>query len=151
MDCPRCGGQLVVHIADADGVRQENGPYRSTVVVSRERVRELDRCLVCRGIWFDVGEMKQGLRQVAAELPERTNLQRLIDTRRALSQDVRETVVRCPRCATSMNHKTSLGAPSVVFDQCPRCRGVWFDGGELSQFADPEAAALALASGEFES
>ena len=39
----------------------------------------------------------------------------------------------CPNCSTSMTLKNRLG---VEIDQCPRCKGVWLDRGELEKVAN---------------
>ncbi len=49
--------------------------------------------------------------------------------------------MRCPRCAIELVGRTRAG---VVVDICDRCRGVWFDRGEL------EKVLAALREGEQE-
>ena len=39
----------------------------------------------------------------------------------------------CPNCSTSMTLSNRLG---VEIDQCPRCKGVWLDRGELEKVAN---------------
>jgi uncharacterized protein len=49
--------------------------------------------------------------------------------------------MRCPRCAMELVERTRVG---VAVDICGRCRGVWFDRGEL------EKVLAALREGEQE-
>ena len=39
----------------------------------------------------------------------------------------------CPNCSTVMTLNNRLG---VEIDQCPRCKGVWLDRGELEKVAN---------------
>ena len=39
----------------------------------------------------------------------------------------------CPNCTTEMTINNRLG---VEIDQCPRCKGVWLDRGELEKVAN---------------
>ena len=39
----------------------------------------------------------------------------------------------CPNCSTEMTINNRLG---VEIDQCPRCKGVWLDRGELEKVAN---------------
>jgi Zn-finger nucleic acid-binding protein len=43
----------------------------------------------------------------------------------------------CPKCQQSLKQKY-VSEMNLTVDHCPRCQGIWFDGGELSQ-AMPEA------------
>ncbi|MGE5308655.1 MAG: zf-TFIIB domain-containing protein [Deltaproteobacteria bacterium] len=38
----------------------------------------------------------------------------------------------CPKCVGRMQH-VSLSAPPAVFQRCPVCGGIWFEGEELSR------------------
>lgn len=41
--------------------------------------------------------------------------------------------MNCPRCRDDLRQTERTG---VVIDFCPRCRGVWLDGGELEKIID---------------
>lgn len=41
--------------------------------------------------------------------------------------------MNCPRCTVPMN---SLTAGDIEVDECPQCKGVWFDQGEFRQVKD---------------
>lgn len=61
--------------------------------------------------------------------------------------------MHCPRCETSTLRETDRDG--VAIDQCPDCRGVWLDRGELEklvdhavrEIAEAETRAAALAAG----
>lgn len=42
-------------------------------------------------------------------------------------------MVNCPRCLEAMRQTNRMG---VEIDYCPRCRGVWLDGGELEKLIE---------------
>jgi Zn-finger nucleic acid-binding protein len=46
------------------------------------------------------------------------------------------TSLRCPRCLTPMSTYERSG---VVVDQCPDCRGLFLDRGELERLVDAES------------
>jgi uncharacterized protein len=149
MECPRCGVQMEVQVVGLEGAPAAGSPYRISAVPGRARGREIDRCLSCRGVWFDAGEMAAGLREIAPpDLDLRVFLRRVPASEQFAEEG---EVLGCPRCEPAgwMDCIRSRAVPGVVFDRCKRCRGVWFDGGELRHFAHPIAAALALALEEF--
>jgi len=53
-----------------------------------------------------------------------------------------ENVRLCPVDASPMKKEI---AHMVVIDKCPRCHGVWLDGGELDKLADDVSAEAMLA------
>lgn len=44
----------------------------------------------------------------------------------------------CPKCQQPSLKQKYVSEMNLTVDCCPRCKGIWFDGGELSQ-AMPEA------------
>ena len=72
---------------------------------------ELDRCIFCKGLWFDGGELEQVLKKPAnPKLDEGT------------------TSRKCAACATPMTPAV-LGRLRV--ETCTKCHGVFLDEGEL--------------------
>ena len=45
----------------------------------------------------------------------------------------KELLMNCPRCKDDLRRTDRTG---VEIDFCPRCRGVWLDGGELEKLLD---------------
>jgi membrane associated rhomboid family serine protease/Zn-finger nucleic acid-binding protein len=118
MLCPRCSRPLRPALEDTPSGRVE-----------------VDYCPVCRGIWFDHGELEALLSRVQSGAL-------------AFSDTAAETLRRCPRHPglalrerglVPQSHGRALlgefGMAAVHVDQCPDCRGLWLDGGELQQLA----------------
>ena len=40
---------------------------------------------------------------------------------------------KCPRCSVETVKGAAPNNPGITADYCPRCCGVWLDGGELAQ------------------
>jgi len=82
----------------------------------------------CGGIWFDNFELDKvdqahqslGAALIALEFDPKVKVE---DARR-----------NCPKCidVVLMKHKFSP-EKTVLVDECPKCGGVWLDGGELAQ------------------
>lgn len=103
MNCVKCNGQLVpVRI---DGI-------------------EVDKCNVCSGIWFDIGELDSVLKA-----DDITKLKNVVDNNRGDD----EINAPCPKCSgsSSMVRVVSPQDNSVHIDTCTVCYGNWLDGGEL--------------------
>lgn len=106
MDCPKCGHQM-------------------EPVVYEEI--EVDRCTLCKGLWFDLMEH-----------------QRLKAVRGAESIDVgdpdvgalfnRDDRISCPRCAGPMIRMVDAEQPHIWYESCGACHGVFFDAGEFRDF-----------------
>lgn len=89
---------------------------------------EVDQCLGCQGIWFDLGELPV-LRQ-----HKNTNYSSSVD-----DSDVHDVLsAPCPRCGGKgdMTRIHDLKRPEIVMDTCPVCYGVWLDGGELDKLTE---------------
>lgn len=44
--------------------------------------------------------------------------------------------LKCPNCSSEMDIRTKYG---VEIDNCPRCKGVWLDRGELEKIANMQS------------
>ena len=107
MQCPKCEGAME-KVATHEGVA--------------------DRCLQCRGIWFDMLEhedMKASARVVDigdAELGRHYNE---VDR------------IACPVCiATPMLRMVDPQQPHIWFESCPVCYGRFYDAGEFRDFSE---------------
>jgi len=93
---------------------------------------EIDRCLYCRGLWFDYGE-RESLRRLEGS--------ESIDIGSpdigAEYDEVRE--IRCPRCRLKMISRTLVGLHLIRFEACNDCGGLFLDAGE---FTDEKQASL---------
>jgi len=145
--CPKCGGELEADVVGGEIRRAPSSPFRSGPDhdLLDPRIREVDRCPSCGGVWLDRGEMARGLREAAAVDPQADYA-----TPKSSPEVVADqTGFRCPRCAAEMQTIRSGAVPEVIYDLCPGCRGVWFDRGELARFARAGAPERALLLGEF--
>ena len=102
MECPKCSGTLQPEIHE--GV-------------------QIDRCEACKGIWFDMGE-----REELAKVPGSESIDREATRRVALDNKAR---VLCPRDKQQMTRMVHPAKPTVWFESCPNCHGVFLDAGEF--------------------
>ena len=86
---------------------------------------EVDQCPTCRGIWFDRHELQTLLELSPADL-------RPIGGGK-LRDDVNRRRAMCPRDQAELIRVRSALHIDVVVDSCPRCGGIWLDGGELDR------------------
>jgi len=106
MDCPKCGHEM-------EAVVHEN--------------IEVDRCVLCRGLWFD--------------LLEHETLKGLAGSECIDSGDPRvgklfnvDDRIRCPRCASTMVRMVDAVQPHIWYESCSTCHGVFFDAGEFKDY-----------------
>ena len=112
-------------------------------ILPREAVHVIlvDRCIGCRGVWFDEGEMNEAIRSM--------KLRTAPEPPAAVVPRQSGAIGQCPRCGAGMETLQSRSAPQVEYDRCPRCGGVWFDPGEAETFGDEHVGLLALMLDEF--
>lgn len=120
MNCPKCDGTLgrVTVTARPEygkGVLQTSGNAKNI---------EVDQCLSCNGIWFDVGELDQYLsgKLIILNSPS-------VKEHKVLSKKKGD----CPRCRQPMTQKPSSVNPKVTMDVCSSCQGVWLDSSEIDR------------------
>jgi uncharacterized protein len=90
---------------------------------------EVDRCVRCGGLWFDVLEHE--------ELRGRTGSES-IDTGprwQAAMHDVQGKVF-CPTDGTLMLRMVNAAQPHIWVESCPVCHGTFFDAGEFTDFKE---------------
>lgn len=102
--CGKCGGRFTAHFHDG---------------------LILDRCLSCRGVWFDHAEVQRfvgGLRK--SEPPA-------ADVDASLPAPLDPLLGSCPSCRVGLR---AFAVPNeqASLEVCPRCLGVWFDRGETT-------------------
>jgi Zn-finger nucleic acid-binding protein len=89
---------------------------------------EIDRCLRCRGVWFDLREEEHlksmpGSEALDVGLPEVGELY----------DEVRD--YDCPRCETRLL-KMVDAEKDVRYESCSICHGLFFDAGELRELKE---------------
>ncbi len=86
----------------------------------------IDSCPECYGLWFDGEELKRFLRS-------KEFAKKLLEGDSGPAETVREAgeVRNCPHCPKGKLWSSQMG--SLTLDYCLKCRGVWFDRGELQK------------------
>lgn len=122
MDCPKCGHPM--ESVEFEGI-------------------EVDRCTLCKGLWFDLLEHER-LRELAgSEVIDCGDP----DVGALFNQDDR---ISCPRCSAQMIRMVDSRQPHIWFESCGVCHGVFFDAGEFTDYKHYTPADLfrALRTGE---
>jgi Zn-finger nucleic acid-binding protein len=101
---------------------------------------EIDRCVICRGIWLDNGEL-QLIANLAGVAPGE------LTAAVVNAKGVRGTPRRCPRCRRHLNAIDVGQSSALEIDRCPGGCGLWFDDSEMAafiaQFDEGEKGAVA--------
>jgi Zn-finger nucleic acid-binding protein len=116
MSCPKCVGKL-----------QEKNIEDYKV----------DVCFICEGLWFDAGELEKVIEADAKDFKfidvDREELDRkeIVD----FKEELDKTECKCLRCNDGINpiRKEHEGMHKVNVDVCPKCNGIWLDGGEIKE------------------
>lgn len=104
--------------------------------VSFEEV-EVDRCKTCGGLWFDLLEHEDLKAIPGAEVLDSGD------------PDVGARfdsvgLIRCPVDDSLMVRMVDKAQPSLWFESCPLCFGVFFDAGEFSDFREDSLRLLII-------
>jgi Zn-finger nucleic acid-binding protein len=85
---------------------------------------EIDRCIICHGIWFDAGEIEVLKDKQAAAA---------IDTGDAKVGKRSNTMdnYQCPRCSGAMAKVVDPEQTHIWYETCSSCNGSYLDAGEL--------------------
>ncbi len=87
--------------------------------------QKVDKCQKCEGLFFDKGELESILHLV--ELYQTIKIdEKDIDS---VPEHEHKRIVSCPEHNTPMK---PLDLAGLVIDQCPECKGLWLDDGEIS-------------------
>ena len=120
MKCPKCEGTLskvtVKKTADYGGDVLKDAEITDKI--------DVDQCLSCTGIWFDVDELDQYLAEQLIVLDsDKPREHRQFDRKDA----------DCPKCQQPMEKQRGPKGAGVMMDVCRRCHGVWLDGSEIDR------------------
>ena len=88
---------------------------------------EVDRCTLCKGLWFDLLEHQRLKAMPGAEA---------IDVGDAGVGAVfnRDDRIHCPRCGGGMIRMVDAEQPHIWYESCGSCQGVFFDAGEFTDY-----------------
>jgi Zn-finger nucleic acid-binding protein len=90
---------------------------------------EVDRCTTCGGLWFDMLEHE--------DLRTRPGAESIDSGDPALGARYDNVgLVRCPVDDQAMVRMVDRAQPSLWFESCPLCFGVFFDAGEFKDFRE---------------
>ena len=89
----------------------------------------VDRCVSCRGIWFDAGEREHLKDAEGAEV---------LDTGKpgAGPAPSASGKLQCPVCHTQLIQMADHDQPHIKFESCTVCYGVFFDAGEFRDYKE---------------
>lgn len=90
---------------------------------------EIDRCIGCKGIWFDMLEHEH-LKAIEGS--------ESIDIGSAAEGEKYRAMHRidCPVCHTRMIAMVDRDQPHIWYEACTVCYGVFFDAGEFADFKE---------------
>jgi Zn-finger nucleic acid-binding protein len=91
---------------------------------------EIDRCVACKGIWFDLNE-QEALKSAKGAHKADIGHQAIGEYYNKI------TGVLCPKCDVEMKTETVKKGVSIQFETCPKCHGAFFDAGEFREFSEP--------------
>lgn len=106
MECPKCKSKLMP--VEFSGV-------------------EVDRCIQCEGIWFDVTEKEQLKAIDGSEGIDTGDLAKGMEYNKIDNID-------CPKCHSQMMRMIDKDQPHIWYEQCGICSGVFFDAGEFKDY-----------------
>jgi Zn-finger nucleic acid-binding protein len=108
MNCPKCNSEM------------EKVTYHNI---------QVDRCKVCKGIWFDMLEHEH---LKAIEGSEAID----IGSPAVGKQFNKMSIVNCPVCQTQMIPMVDNKQPHIWYESCTSCYGVFFDAGEFKDYKE---------------
>ena len=106
MKCPKCHSEMEV-------VKMEGG--------------EVERCISCKGLWFDLLKSEKFISQA-----------KTLDTGDSKVGEASNTIdhINCPSCTNSpMIRMVNSRQHHIWFESCPICGGRFFDAGEFKDLS----------------
>ena len=106
MQCPKCEGVM------------EEATYGRNMTI--------DRCVQCKGMWFDTGEAEKLKGKWMSDFLDSGD----IKTGKANNK---LTDIDCPRCGDQMVHVKDTEQPHIGYEACSE-HGMYFDAGEFTDY-----------------
>jgi Zn-finger nucleic acid-binding protein len=98
---------------------------------------KVDVCFICEGLWFDAGELEKVIKADAKDFKFIDVDREELDGKEIVNfkEELDKTECKCPRCSdgTKLIRKEHEGIRKVNVDVCPKCNGIWLDGGEIKE------------------
>lgn len=110
LNCPACTKELT--------------PYRDDVTGL-----EIDSCFYCHGLWFDYNELRRFF-----TAPKLYNKFRLPQHSFKVKLNEAAKSRMCSRCPNQSLDEVKLD--EVMVDECPACKGIWLDSGEVARLIE---------------
>lgn len=88
---------------------------------------EVDRCTLCKGLWFDLLEHERLKAMPGAEAIDAGDA----GVGALFNRDDR---IHCPRCGGGMIRMVDPEQPHIWYESCGACHGVFFDAGEFTDY-----------------
>ncbi|MBT8437471.1 MAG: zf-TFIIB domain-containing protein [Gammaproteobacteria bacterium] len=85
---------------------------------------EVDRCLGCQGLWFDMLEKEDLVKLKGSEVID------IGDDQVGEEYDVLRAI-KCPQCTVKMLPMVDKDQVHIKYESCPVCYGTFFDAGEF--------------------
>jgi Zn-finger nucleic acid-binding protein len=108
-------------------------PRDGTTLIEQDYhgVFRVDRCPSCQSLWLDRGELER-IQQLPTSSDSRLPSD-IYSVARAyeLARQKAQPRIACPRCSTELVPREYAYCSQVLIDNCPKCDGIWLDGGEL--------------------
>lgn len=108
MLCPKCNAKMQLVMYEGIGV---------------------ERCVSCRGLWFDMLEHEHLKAIEGSEAIDIGNA----ETGKHFN-DVDD--IECPHCSSPMLKMVDANQPHIWYEGCPSCYGVFFDAGEFRDYKE---------------
>ena len=90
---------------------------------------EVDRCINCKGIWFDMLEQEELKKMNGSEAIDIGDPE--IGKKFNKIEDI-----NCPKCTTRMIKMVDAKQHHIWFEGCTLCYGVFFDAGEFKDYKE---------------
>lgn len=83
-----------------------------------------DQCPACHGYFLHTKEAKHRLAPLISS-------SQIKDSEKYIELNRKPGL--CPQCLITMMQKRPLWTPKILIDQCTKCKGFWFESGELAE------------------
>ncbi len=110
LKCPACTADLTPSRCDMTGL-------------------EIDSCFYCRGLWFDYNELRKFFS--APKLYNNFRLPHNSFKVKIKNAPPQRLCARCPEIAL-----VAVQIDKVEVDECPSCKGIWLDSGEIARLIE---------------